>query len=352
MAFLQIPNVAIKGVSACVPANKEENSAIKNIPGPDLEKLIKITGVERRHIINKGTCTSDLCFRAAEKLIKELDWDKSEIEGLIFVSQTPDFILPATSGILQNRLGLSTDCFTIDISLGCSGFVYGLSTIASYMQSGMIKKALLLAGDTSSMTCSMEDKSSYPLFGDAGTATALEFCAGEEGLKFHLGSDGSGYNAIIINDGGYRNPFNAQSMTVNSISEGISRNNLQLSLDGMDVFSFGISKAPETVNSLISKFSIDKEKIDYFYFHQANLMMNERIRKKLQLPDEKVPLSLKNFGNTSSASIPLTMVTETAARLKNGEKSIIACGFGVGLSWASVLCKTSNLIVPELIYHE
>jgi 3-oxoacyl-[acyl-carrier-protein] synthase-3 len=349
MAFLHIKNVAVKGVAACVPARVEENTAIPNIDAADIDKLIKNTGIERRHMVDADTCTSDLCFTAAEKLLKDLNWDKNDIEGLVFVTQTPDFILPATSCILQDRLGLSKECFTLDISLGCSGFVYGLSTLTSYMQSGTIKKALLLAGDTSSMTCSIDDKSTYPLFGDAGTAMALEYCEGHEGLKFHLGSDGAGFNAIIIKDGGYRNQTNPGSLEKNSVSEGISRNNLQLALDGMDVFSFGISKAPETVNELMTRFEIDKDQVDYFYFHQANLMMNNRIRKKLQLPEEKVPLSLKNFGNTSSASIPLTMVTETAAALKNGKKQVIACGFGVGLSWGTVKFDTDSLIIPELI---
>ncbi|RWY57320.1 3-oxoacyl-ACP synthase III family protein [Mucilaginibacter gilvus] len=351
MAFLDIRNVVIKGVAACVPKAIEENIDIINIPASDLEKLIKNTGVQRRHIIAPGTCTSDLCFAAAEKLIADLKWDKSEIEGLIFVSQTPDYILPATSCILQNRLGISTECLTLDISLGCSGFVYGLSTIAGYMQSGAIKKALLLTGDTSSMTCSSEDKSSYPLFGDAGTALALEYADGDGGIKFHLGTDGAGFESIIIKDGGYRNQTTQSSLDRNTVSEGISRNNLELALDGMDVFSFGISKAPETVKLLIEKFGLEKDSIDYFYFHQANLMMNERIRKKLQLPEEKAPLSLKDFGNTSSASIPLTMVTQTAMELKNGKNSIVACGFGVGLSWATMQCNTENLVIPDLLYY-
>ncbi|MDR6940429.1 ketoacyl-ACP synthase III [Mucilaginibacter pocheonensis] len=349
MAFLHIKNVSIRGVAACVPSKIEENAGITNIP--DLEKLIKTIGVERRHMAKPETCTSDLCFEAAQKLIEELNWDKNDIEGLVFVSQTPDYILPATSPLLQNRLGLPHDCFTLDISLGCSGYIYGLSTLAGYMQTGGIKKALLLVGDTSTKVCSADDKITYPLFGDAGTATALEYSDDDEGFLFHLGSDGGGYKSIIINDGSYRNPYNNASLEMQHIGDGISRNNLQLTLDGMDVFSFGISKAPETVNSLISKFDINKDSIDYFFFHQANQMMNERIRKKLQLPEEKVPYSLKDFGNTSSASIPLTMVTQSAAELKNGDKQIIACGFGVGLSWGSVKCSTKNLIIPHLIYH-
>lgn len=352
MAFLHIKNVEIKGLAACVPSTIEENTDIPGIPAADIEKLIKTTGIERRHITDADICTSDLCYTAAEKLIAELSWNKNEIEGLVFVTQSADYILPATSAILQDRLGLSQHCFTLDISLGCSGYVHGLSTLAGYMQSGMIKKALLLVGDTSSISCSKDDKSTYPLFGDSGTATALEYNEGNEGLKFVLQSDGSGFRSIIIPDGGYRNRFSQASLKPHQIDNGIVRNNLQLSLDGMDVFSFGISKAPESVNLLLSKFDIDKEKVDYFYFHQANLMMNERIRKKLQLPEDKVPYSLKNFGNTSSASIPITMITETAEALKNGENKIIACGFGVGLSWGSLVCHTKNLVIPDLIIYE
>lgn len=352
MAFLHIKNVEIKGLAACVPATVEENASLKNIAANDIEKLIKTTGIERRRIVDKEVCTSDLCTRAAEKLIAELNWDKNEIEGLVFVTQSADYILPATSAILQNRLGLPQHCFTLDISLGCSGYIYGLSTLAGYMQSGMIKKALLLVGDTLSISCSKDDRSTYPLFSDSGTATALEYNEISNGFKFVLQSDGSGFQSIIIPDGGYRSRFSETSLQPHQIEEGIVRNNLQLSLDGMDVFSFGISKAPENVNLLLSRFDIDKDKVDYFYFHQANLMMNERIRKKLQLSENKVPYSLKNFGNTSSASIPITMITETADDLRNSEREIVACGFGVGLSWGSMFCRTKNLVIPDLIVYE
>ena len=351
MAFLHFKNVIISGISACVPIKVEENTEILNISPSDIEKLIKTTGIERRHVGATDTCTSDVCFKAAEKLIAELGWQKDEIEGLVFVTQSPDYILPATSPILQDRLGLSTDCFTLDISLGCSGYIHGLSTLAGYMQSGMLKKALLLVGDTSSIYCSTLDKSTFPLFGDCGTATALAYMEGDEGMKFHLSSDGSGYKSIIIEDGGYRNRFSSNSLKVNEFGDGIRRTNLDLSLDGMDVFSFGISKAPETVNKLIQKFDLNKESIDFFIFHQANMMMNERIRKKLGIEEQKVPYSLKNFGNTSSASIPLTMVTEASSKLKNGENNLIACGFGVGLSWGSLYCKTNSLVIPDLIYY-
>jgi 3-oxoacyl-[acyl-carrier-protein] synthase III len=351
VAFLHTKNVSIAGLSACVPNRVEDNMSITLLSPSEIEKLIKTTGIEKRHIADTPTCTSDLCFKAADRLINELGWKREEIDGLIFVTQTPDYILPATAPVLQKRLGLSTDCFSLDISLGCSGYVYGLSTLAGYMQSGMIKKGLLLVGDTSSKYCSPEDKSTYPLFGDTGSATALQYHEGHQGIRFQLGSDGGGDAAIMIKDGGYRNPFNSVSLQRNHVEEGISRNNLELVLDGMDVFSFGISKAPQSINELINRFEIDKETIDLFFFHQANLMMNERIRKKLHLAESKVPYSLKNFGNTSSASIPLTMVTESAGALRNGRQHIAGCGFGVGLSWGSFECVTTDLVIPDLIYY-
>jgi len=195
---------------------------------------------------------------------------------------------------------------------------------------------------------SRDDKSTYPLFGDAGTAVALEYQSDAEPMFFNMNSDGSGYNAIMINDGGYRNPFSTASLDKVERGEGIISNNLQLMLDGMNVFSFGIREAPKSVNMLIETFGIDKDKIDYFTFHQANLFMNEQIRKKLKLPAEKVPYSLKEFGNTSSASIPLTMVTEL--RKDMGEKKLqhIACGFGVGLSWGSMYFTTDHIVCPPL----
>lgn len=350
MAYLTIPNVAIRGISACVPRQIDENIDYP-MNEEDKAKLISSIGVERKRIADDHTCTSDLCYKAAEKLIVELKWDRNEIDCLIFVTQTPDYILPATSCILQHRLGLSTECYTQDISLGCSGWVYGMSAISSlvFTGNGEFRKALLLVGDTLSKISSITDKSTWPLFGDAGTATALQYIVGAEGLKFHLASDGEGAEAIIIKDGGNRNGISTNSLTINPYEEGINRSNLQISLDGMNVFSFAISKAPQSVNKLIENFSIDKNSVDYFTFHQANLFLNEKVRKKLKLELEKVPYSLKNFGNTSSATIPLTMVTELREELKSKKLNHVGCAFGVGLSWGSVYFTTDHIVCPPLV---
>lgn len=346
MAFIKIKNVAIKGLAACVPPNIESN-ADYNMDKGELAKLIATTGIESRRICDKDTCTSDLCYKAAKTLIEELHWDKEDIDCLIFVTQTPDYILPATSCILQERLGLSKSCYTLDISLGCSGYVYGMSTITSLLATGSFKKGLLLVGDTLSKLCAIKDKSSRPLFGDAGTATALEYDETASDMFFNMCTDGKGKNTIIINDGGYRNMFDQDSLTSKMISSGITRNNTNLALDGMDVFSFAVSEVPPNIRELEAFFDIQKS--DYYVFHQANLLMNEMIRKKLKLTKEEVPYSLKDFGNTSCATIPLTMVTELQTKLETEQLKITGSGFGVGLSWGSIYFETNKIVCLPLI---
>jgi 3-oxoacyl-[acyl-carrier-protein] synthase III len=349
MATFSVNSIAIKGISCCVPKNMERNIDLDILTQEEIQKFVEATGVEERRIATKEICTSDLCCEAAEKLIKDLNWQKEEIEILVFVSQTADYILPVSAAILQDRLGLSTNCIAFDVPLGCSGYVYGISIIAGMMKATGLKKGLLLAGDTSSKLLSKTDKSTVPLFGDGGSATAFEFDENADDLLFDLGTDGSGYKTIMINDGGSRNRINSDSLLYQTISPGIERNACQLILDGMDVFSFGISQAPKTVNKLIEKFELDKDSINHFVFHQANLMMNKMIVKKLKLPVEKVPYSLKEFGNTSSTTIPLTIVAELKNNLTNTTQDLILCGFGVGLSWGTAKIRLKNAVISDLI---
>ncbi len=349
MAFLHIPNVKLTGISACIPKKAVDNIDYQGFSGNESLKFMESTGVERHRKAEDNICASDLCYYASEQLIQDLHWNREDIDCLIFVTQTPDYILPATSCILQQRLRLNEGTIVLDISLGCSGWVYGLQVISSMLHAGQLKKGLLLVGDTIQRTCSVNDKSTLPLFGDGGAATAIEFCEESEGFKFHLAVDGSGYNAIIIPDGGYRNETTCDSLRLETIEPGIERNKLHLILNGMDVFSFGITKAPESIRLLSEEYAIDLNKVDFFIFHQANLFMNEKIRKKLKIPEEKVPYTLKEYGNTSSASIPLTMVSEINKQLEQKSLKILACGFGVGLSWGTVYLSTDRIVVADII---
>lgn len=342
MAFLEVKDVAIRGISAGVPRRvidniKEFNNYSQEY---DAETFVESTGVKERRVDN--LTTSDLCVPAAEQLIADLGWDKKDIDAVVFVSQTHDYLLPATACIIQERLGLSKECYAMDLSLGCSGWVYGLSVVASLLQNGCLKKALLLAGEAKRRVQYDE-----PLFGYAGTATALEYEEGAVGFKYHFGTDGSSYDAIIIPDGGSRNQFAAKSLEMEEYN-GRQINRLYSRMKGMDVFAFGISTVPKSVKKLAEHFQLDYLSCDYFVFHQANMKMNDLIAKKLKLPEEKVPSCMYHFGNTSSASIPLTIVTQLAGKCQ-GHKSFLCCGFGVGLSWGTVVFDTDDLVLSELV---
>lgn len=216
---------------------------------------------------------------------------------------------------MQDRLGLSVECLCFDILLGCSGWVYGISQLATLIGYGTIKKALLLCGDTITRTQSYRDKTSYPLFGDAGSATALQYKEGAVGVRCHLATDGSGKDAIIIPSGGYRNPITLEGLEFTDYGDGKIMTDLHARLDGMSVFSFAINRAPKSIKTLCEKYDIDIGDIDDFYFHQANLLLNETIRKKLKLPPERVPYSLRQYANSSCATIPVTMVTQRREKL-------------------------------------
>ncbi len=306
---------------------------------------METTGVlEKRR--SEDFTTADLCQAAADQLLKDINWDVKDIDALIFVSQTPDYILPATSCVLHGKMGMKKDCYTLDISLGCSGWVYGLSNILALMEGGFIKRALLMAGDA--RKCAEEEADQ--LFGYAGTVTALEYNPEKSTpILFDLGSDGTGFDAIIRPGGASRNPFSLHSLELKPCEDGRMRHDIQTRMKGMDVFAFGITTAPKSIKKLSKEFDFNYLDADYFVFHQANRKMNETIRKKLKIEPEKCPYSMTHFGNTSSASIPLTIVTQIKDSASQGLKKFICCGFGVGLSWGTAYFQTDNLVISNLV---
>ncbi len=346
MAFLEYKHVRIAGMASGMPKHisrnlhpgrKEQAFFTEYTP----EDFVETTGVEERRTA-RHLCTSDLCYAAAEQLIKDLKWNKSDIDALLVVTQTPDYILPATACILQDRLGLNKECYATDMSIGCSGWVYGLSAIMGLVETGHFKKALLMVGDARRRAAGPPS----PLFGQSGTVTAIEFARHTTPVQFHFGTDGSGFDAIITPDGGSRNQFSAKSFRQEDV-EGKMLNRLQTRMKGMDVFSFGITTAPKSVKKLAEHFGFDYLDADYFVFHQANMKMNDLIAKKLKLPAEKVPSSMRHFGNTNGASIPNTIVTQLTNDAQN--KRFICCGFGVGLSWGTVAFQTDNIVISKLV---
>ncbi len=347
--FNVVKNISVKGLSACVPKQVEKTLDYKWISEEERKIFIKNTGIEERHVADEKTTTSDLCEKAANELVQKLNWDKESVDVLIFVSQSPDYFLPATSAILQHKLGLKKTTIAFDINLGCSGYIYGLYVLSNLISSGTCKRGLLLAGDKSTLSTNYKDKSTFPLFGDAGTATALEFDKNVEPLFFNLFTDGSGYQSIIINDGGCRNHISEKSFIEEKIEEGIERNPKNLILDGIEVFNFALREVAPSIENILQESKIKSEAIDYFVFHQANKLMNESVRKKCKIEPEKVPYSIHKFGNTSSASIPLTLLYALKNELEKKELILLLSGFGVGFSWGNCILKTKEVICTDIL---
>jgi 3-oxoacyl-[acyl-carrier-protein] synthase-3 len=343
MAQATIRNVRYAGMASCVP--KRVLSNIDDCP-PQIrsarERVVRNIGIETRRICSEWQYFSDLAFDATEKLLEELKWERDEIDALIVVTQSPDYPIPATAIILQDRLKLKQTTIAFDVNLGCSAYAFGLHLLGSMISAGGIKKGLVLVGDKSASVIE-------PLFSDAGTATALEYDPDAPPMYFDLNSDGSGYQAIMLPVGGHREPIGPQHMVPTKDEDGIWRYPGALILDGPAVLSFSTQRVPPAVRNLLEYAGCSTEHIDYFIFHQANRMINETIRKKLGLPVEKVPSTLHDFGNTSGASLPVTMTARIREALMEGKKRVLMSGFGIGLSWGSCIVDIENAVFPELI---
>lgn len=343
MAQVTLRNVRYAGMATCVP--KRVVSNIDDCP-PQIrsarERVVRNIGIETRRVCSEWQYFSDLAFNAAERLLEELKWEREEIDALIVVTQSPDYLIPSTAIIMQDRLKLKQSTIAFDINLGCSAYAFGLHVLGSMISGGGIKKALLLVGDKSASVLE-------PLFSDAGTATALEYDADAAPMYFDLNSDGSGYEAIMLPVGGHREPYGMQHMVPVKDEDGIWRSPAALILDGPAVLSFSTQRIPPAVRNLMEYAGCSSEQIDYFIFHQANRMINETIRKKLGLPPEKVPSTLQDFGNTSGASLPVTMTARIRDALVEGNKRLLLSGFGIGLSWGSCIIDIDKAVFPELI---
>lgn len=344
MAKITFQGVGIKALSACVPSDIVSNKGLGYlIPEEEISKVIDNIGIVERRIAPDDVTASDLCYSAAQRLMQDNGIAPDSIDVLIFMSQTGDYRIPATSCIMQHRLGLPKSTMCFDISLGCSGYLFALSTAFAYASMEGINRVLLLDGETFSKIVNRRDKVDWPLYGDAGTATLIE--KGDYGSStFILNTDGSGEDAIKIH-AGMRNPVTADSCVEREQEDGNVRNDLEVFMDGMDVFNFAISKVPKCVKQLLSETDHTIDDVDYLVFHQANRFMMDFFVKKLKIAPDRVPYCIGKYGNTSSTSIPLTVASELNGRL-DGDHTVVMSGFGAGLSWGAALlqmrdCKVS-----------
>lgn len=325
-------NIKIKSIATSTPDKIERNIDLP-FDKEALEKIIDITGIEERRVADDETCSTDLICHAAEELMTKENIDPSDIGVMVMVTQFADYIVPSSAHIVQKKLGLSENALAIQVNEGCSGYVYGLQLAYSLLTSCNTKHALVLVGDTTSRVCYKGDQSTRPLFGDAGSATLLQKDNTYNSIAtFELGGDGSKYKDILMEDGGYRNPVSESSFIPYTDDKGILSRKIDLKLDGMNVYMFGIRVVPRLIKRFASDTSLEIDSIDYFILHQANMSMNNKIIKKIGVDKEKALYSLKKMGNTACASIPIT-ITQNIESLKNQTKNIILCGFGIGMSW-------------------
>lgn len=349
MAILNFSNVRIEGISAVVPGTCIDNMHWSDFfSEKEAKSVIKMTGIAERRFAKEETCASDLCYKAASVLLDELDLKPEQIDAVIMVTLTPDYRMPANAFLMHQRLGLKNDCMAFDISLGCSGFVYGFSMAASLLQQDDISRVLLLNGETKSKVYGKRDKSTSLLFGDAGTATLLSKTSELINTTITLNSDGSKAPAIIIEAGGYRNPSSQDSLVETLQEDGSWRSAQQGKMDGPAIFDFTITEVPKDILRALDHAGLSAEDIDYFVFHQANRFISDHIGKKLGISHAKIPYSLDKFGNTASVSIPLTICSElNYLSLQN--KKLCLTAFGVGLSWGSVITELRDtLIIPVI----
>lgn len=351
MAIIKFNNVGITAIAGCVPKQVIDNYKydLDIWPEDEVKKVVDKVGVTERRFVDDKTCASDLCFAAAEKLIADNSINKSEIDLLVFLSQTPDYRMPATSILLQDRLGLPMSTMAFDISLGCSGFISALSIVYALMQNHGFHKALLLNGETRSKVYSRKDRREAFIFGDAGVAALIERDKKFGKSHFSLNSDGSRGNLIMIPGGGYRNMSSIETLKEKIVDEyGNVRSDEHGYMNGADVFNFVIVEIPKDIKRLMETTGEDIQQMDFYVFHQANAFINNYIAKKMRIDTERIPSTIRKYGNTSSVSIPLTIVSELKDRIQ-GEKKLMLSAFGVGMAWATAIvpfvdCKISEIV--------
>jgi len=349
MAKLEFTNVGVRAIAACVPKHVRSNNQLEVLLGSiELEKVLQNIGIREMRQVSEATTPADLCCAAAERLFIDNSASKDEIDVVLFLSQNGDFKIPATSPSIQYRLGLPTTTACLDLTLACSGYIYALSTAFAYASIPGVKNVLLLVGETFSQIVSDKDKVNAPLYGDAGTATLIS--KGDFGSSiFQLYSDGSGADAIKIEAGGARCPANSETVLPKEREDGNIRSGHQLYMDGMEVFNFTLKVVPKSVKDALAETGENVDSIDFFVFHQANRFMIDFFVKKLKIPKDKVPISLDTFGNVSSATIPLTLVTRLKNELVVSDKKVLISGFGAGLSWGTAMLRMNCPVVSELV---
>lgn len=336
-------NSYIQAICTCVPSKivylKDQVDLLYNGDHKKAQRIQKTIGLNARHITDEKTTTLDLCFKACEELLKHQEGLLSQLDALIFITQTPDFLQPNNAHLLHGKLNLPQECACFDLNQGCSGYVYGLFFASSLIENGA-RNVLLCAGDTLSKVINPHDSNTAPIFGDAGSATLIS--KGKNDSFFSLYADGKGWNNIILPNSGFNKSYFPKIP-----------HDQYFYMDGAEVFNFSIDKEPKAIQNILEYSQKNIQEIDYIFFHQANAYIISNIARRLNLPLHQAPSeSIQKYGNTSSASIPLAICDLLHSKQRRESMQIILSGFGVGLSWATCLTTLQNhcKILPPIIY--
>lgn len=346
MAYFSFENIRISGIQTAVPKECIEISSFMDVFGEEtVKKSMNMTGVKKVRQSHDKQTASDLGYVAAKALINRMQIDIDTIDGIVFVSLSPDYFRPQTGCVLQKRLGISDKCAVFDISSGCSGFMYGLQTACSIMSCSDMKKIILITAETVRKTACTNDKSTILLFGDGASALLLEKDdTSNDSIKGMLKSDGNRYTSIVIPAGGFRNKDASKKPYL--CEDGNEKTNYHLHMEGTDVFNFAVFDIPKTIKEFMGKSSEAIKDYDYFVFHQANAFISKQLIKRFKIPKDRMLMSIEEYGNTSSASIPITLSHNFQFDNSNEKKRVLMCGFGVGLSWGVSSCW----ITPATIF--
>ena len=328
MAQTVVPGVSIKGVVTAVPETTFDNVRDTTaFPKEEVRKVVAMAGVSQRRVVDSATCSTDLCFDAATTLLDALQWSRESIDGLIMVTQTPDYFMPSSSCVLHKRLGLPESCASFDLGLGCSGYAYGLWLGSTMLKTGGLRRVLLLHGETPTKYASESDRAVSLLFGDAGSATALELDGSAPNSYFTLCTDGGGYEDLIVEAGGFRDRFGADPRSH------------YVKMNGANVFNFTIKVVPPLIQDTLRLANRAIEDVDYYVFHQSNRFIIKHLIATCSLPAEKVPIVLDRFGNPGGPSVPLTVTQGLSDQAGRRPLWLMMLGYGAGLSWAAALVQ-------------
>lgn len=347
----------LAGISACVPNNKvETTAAYANFKQFDVDRIIGNTGVKEKREAEPGVTATDMCIAAAGPLLDALGWERESVDAVVLVTTSPDYIMPASAHCAHRDLGLDRRCLAFDVNLGCSGFTHGMILVDSFIKSGLVKRALLLCGDMTSNTfrpriaecVHRPDLANAILFGDAGTATALEAEGDPQLRSLRFGADGTGVKQIIVPGGGNREYWGPSVLERRVDEHDEERRPIDLVLRGPEILTFTMKRVPPLLQELLDDAGWTRDDVDAFVLHQANKFMLDFLVRRMKVPADKVPMSISEFGNTSSASIPLTMVVRSEHLMKPRTKWLMM-GFGVGLSWSGITIETEDVISLPLL---